>query len=83
MAIRTKILFLSSVAFLCFFVFGITESGQSLFAAHPPPNASASAAGDIAMNAGLTPMVYGLIPFLLLLISALVSWFFDRRGKSD
>ena len=78
MNVRTKILLLSSVAFLCFYVFGIAETGQGVQVGAAPSEADA-----LGFQSSLSPFIYGLLPFLLLLISGLISWFFDRRKKSN
>jgi hypothetical protein len=71
--VRTKILLLSSVAFLCFYVFSIAESGQSFLIANSSSDIAAAKPGSLA------PIVYGLGPFLLLILSGLISWYFDYR----
>jgi hypothetical protein len=81
--VRTKILLLSSVAFLCFYIFGITETQQSVLVGSASVSVDNAQADDSATGAGLAPIVYGLFPFLLLLVSGLVSWFLDRRKKSN
>jgi hypothetical protein len=72
--VRTKILLLSSAAFLCFYVVGITETGQDV-----QIRAASSAADPVAIGSGVSPLIYGLLPFFVLLVSGLVSWFLDRR----
>lgn len=82
MKVRTKILLLSSVAFLCFYVVGITETGQNVLVGDASSGVAPAQADNTAMGSGFAPIVYGLVPFLLLLLSGLVSWFLDRRSKS-
>jgi hypothetical protein len=76
--VRTKILLLSSVAFLCFYVFGITQTDQSI-----QIEAASSTADPTDAGSGFSPLIYGLLPFLTLLISGLISWYLDRRKKSN
>jgi VanZ family protein len=52
--------------FLCFFLFGLTEIGQTFLRGRIPQNAGHSQLDDIYMGAGLTPWVYGLAPCVLL-----------------
>ena len=83
MKIRTKILLIVSVPFLCFFTFGVTETGQVFLIGSIPAGTDHWKADDIYMGAGLAPWVYGLIPFILLFASGLVSWFLEKRKRSD
>ena len=78
MNVRTKILLLSSVAFLCFYVFGITQTDQSI-----QIEAASSTADAAGSGSGFSPLIYGLLPFLMLLVSGLISWYLDRRKKSN
>ncbi len=80
MTVRTKILLLSSIAFLAFFLFAVIETGQNLLSAKPHLPLSSNAT-DIAARAGFTPAVYGIVPFALLLLCGLISWFIDSRSK--
>jgi hypothetical protein len=52
--------------FLCFFLFGITDVGQTFLRGQIPQNASHWQLDDIYMAAGLVPWVYGLAPCVLL-----------------
>jgi hypothetical protein len=52
--------------FLCFFLFGITDTGQHVLRGRIPPNATHWQLDDIYMGAGLAPWVYGLAPAVLL-----------------
>lgn len=61
-----QIAFGLSVLFLCFFVFGITDIGQTVLRGKIPPNIDHGRLDDIYMGAGLAPWVYGLAPSLLL-----------------
>jgi hypothetical protein len=85
--IWTKILLIASVPFLCFFVFGVTDFGQRLLVGNVPAGTDHWKADDIYMGAGLAPWVYGLIPFILLGGSGMVSWLLDLlriwRKRSD
>ena len=78
MNVRTKILLISSVAFLCFYVFGIAQADQGV-----EIGASSSSADAIGAASDFSPLAYGLLPFLVLLISGLISWYLDRRKKSN
>ena len=55
-----------SVLFLCFFVFGNTDIGQTVLRGRIPPDVAPGRLDDIYMGAGLAPWVYGLAPSLLL-----------------
>lgn len=61
-----QIAFGLSVLFLCFFLFGITDTGQFVLRGRIPPNASHWQLDDIYMGASLAPVVYGLAPSVLL-----------------
>jgi hypothetical protein len=77
--IWTKLLLLSSSPFLCFFAFGVTGFGQDILRGKIPPGTDHWQLDDIYMGAGLAPWVYGLIPFILLCVSGLLSWLLDWR----
>ena len=77
MRIRTAILLVLSLPFLGFFAIGITDFGQKLLRGDIPVGTDHWKADDIAMGAGLAPMAYGLIPFVLLGGSGLISLVFD------
>jgi hypothetical protein len=55
-----------SIPFFCFFVFGITDVGQTVLRGHIPPNVDHWQLDDIYMGAGLAPWVFGLGPSVLL-----------------
>jgi hypothetical protein len=57
--------FVLSVLFLCFFLFGITDFGQTVLRGPIPPNATHMQLDDIYMGAGLAPWVYGLGPCIV------------------
>jgi hypothetical protein len=80
--IRTKVLFIYGIPFLCFFAFGVTDFGQNILRGNIPTGADHWKLDDIYMGAGLAPWVYGLFPFILLSGSGLISWFFDSREGS-
>lgn len=80
MKMRTKMLVLASLPFLIFFAFGVTEFGQTVLIGKLPANVDHWKAEDVYMGAGLAPWVYGLIPFILLCLCALVSWLLERSG---
>ena len=61
-----QIAFGFSVLFLCFFLFGISDFGQTVLVGRIPPNADHWQVDDIYMGAGLAPWVYGLAPAALL-----------------
>jgi hypothetical protein len=61
-----QIAFVLSVLFLCFFVFGITDVGQTILRGRIPPNAGNFQLDDIYMGAAIAPWVYGLTPSVLL-----------------
>jgi hypothetical protein len=82
MKMRTKILFICSLPFLCFFAFGVTNFGQRVLIGKLPPDIDPWKADDIAMGAGLAPWVYGLVPFILLSICGLFSWLLERHRGS-
>ena len=63
-----QVVFALSVLFLCFFAFGITDTGQVVLRGRIPPNATHSQLDDIFMGAGLAPWVYGLLPSVVLAI---------------
>jgi hypothetical protein len=52
--------------FLAFFLFGITDIGQTLLRGPIPPNTTHWQLDDIYMGAGLAPWIYGLAPAILL-----------------
>ena len=79
MRIRTKILLVSSLLFLCFFVFGVTDFGQNILRGYIPPGTDHWQLDDIYMGAGLASWVYGLIPFVLLCGIGMISWFLDSH----
>jgi hypothetical protein len=85
--IWTRILLIASVPFLCFFAFGVTECGQHLLVGSLPAGIDHWKADDIYMGAALAPWVYGLIPFILLGGSGMISWLLDLlrvwRKRSD
>jgi hypothetical protein len=83
MRIWTKAILISSVPFLCFFAFGLTEFGQGILRGNIPAGTDHWTADDIYMGAGLAPWVYGLIPFIALCAGGLISYFFDWRRSSD
>jgi hypothetical protein len=68
MAIRraAQFAFCFSFLLLCVFLFGITDSGQTLLRGRIPPTATHWALDDIHMGAGLAPWVYALVPSVLL-----------------
>ena len=66
MKLPAKIAFSVSALFLCFFLFGLTDVGQTILRGRIPPNASHSQLDDIYLGAGLAPWVYGLAPCVLL-----------------
>jgi hypothetical protein len=76
--VRTKILLLSSVAFLCFYGFGIAQTDEGV-----QVGAASSPAEAVGASSASSPLIYGLLPFLVLLISGLISWYLDRRKKSN
>lgn len=51
--------------FFCFFLFGITDLGQTLLRGRIQQNATHWELDDIYMGAGLAPWVYGLAPSVL------------------
>ncbi|HUK48011.1 MAG TPA: hypothetical protein VLW06_10480 [Terriglobales bacterium] len=61
-----QIAFLFSALFGCFFLFGITDFGQTVLRGSIPHNATPMQLDDIYMGAGLAPWVYGLGPCVLL-----------------
>ena len=69
-----QIVFGLSALFLCFFVFGVTDVGQTILRGRISPNVSYSQLDDIFMGAGLAPWIFGLGPCILLALigSALV-----------
>ena len=82
MKVRTKVVFVSSLPFLGFFAFGLTEVGQRVSIGKIPPNVDHWKADDIFMGAGLAPWVYGLVPFVLLCFCGLLSWLIERHRVS-
>jgi hypothetical protein len=70
--------FTLSGLFLCFFLFGITDIGQTFLRGRIPQNASHSQLDDIYMGAGLAPWVYGLAPCVMLALVGAVL-FISRR----
>jgi hypothetical protein len=83
MSMRTKILLASSVPFLIFFAFGVTDLGQNILRGPIPAGMDHWKAVDIYMGAGLAPWVYGLAPFVLLDVCGIISWLLDRRKGSN
>jgi hypothetical protein len=79
--VRTKILLILSSPFLCFFAFGVTDYGQNILRGDIPPGTDHWKADDIYMGAGLAPWAYGLLPFILLFVIGLISWFLDLRKQ--
>jgi hypothetical protein len=77
MKLRTKILLISSIPFLCFFAFGITEMGQEILRGKISPGIDHGTLDDIYMGAGLAPWVYGFVPFIFLCGSGMLSWILD------
>lgn len=82
MKMRTKIIAVTSLPFLIFFAFGVTDFGQRVLRGNLPPNVDHWKADDVYMGAGLAPWVYGLVPFILLCLCALVSWLLERHAVS-
>ena len=66
--------------FLCFFLFGITDLGQTFLRGRIPQHAGHSQLDDVHMGAGLAPWVYGLAPCILLALVGTVLRF-SRRPK--
>ena len=79
---QTKIAFGLSALFFCFFLFGITDVGQTVLRGHIPPNADHWQLDDINMGAGLAPWIYGLAPSVLLALFGSVLLLLERL-KSD
>ena len=52
--------------FFAFFLFGITDIGQTVLRGRIPANATHFELDDIYMGAGIAPWVYGLAPAVLL-----------------
>jgi hypothetical protein len=77
MKIWQKIVLICSIPFLCFFIFGVTDYGQNFLRGDIPPGTDHWKLDDIYMGAGLAPWVYGLIPFMALNVTALISWLMD------
>jgi hypothetical protein len=75
--IWAKILLIASIPFLCFFAFGLTEFGQSILIGNIPAGIDHWKADDIYMGTGLAPWVYGLIPFILIGGTGMISWLLD------
>jgi hypothetical protein len=73
-----------SAIFLCFFLFGITDVGETVLRGRIPPNVSHWELDDIYMGAGLAPWVWGLAPSLLFAFvgSALLISYRLKRGGS-
>jgi len=66
MKLVAKVAFGLSLLFFCFFVFGITDVGQTVLRGRIPNDATYWQLDDIYMGAGLAPWVYGLGPCVLL-----------------
>jgi hypothetical protein len=62
----SQITFGLAILFLAFFLFGITDTGQTVLRGQSPPNATGFELDDIYMGAGFAPWVYGLVPAVLL-----------------
>lgn len=77
----TKIILISSVPFLCFFGFGLTDFGQSALVGKIPAYIDRWKADDIHVGAALAPVVYGLVPFIVLCSCALLSWCLDLQNS--
>jgi hypothetical protein len=80
--IRTKLLFILGAPFLCFFAIGVTEFGQRFLRGDIPAGTDHWKADDIYMGAGMAPWMWGLLPFMLLGGSGLISWSLDKRRIS-
>jgi hypothetical protein len=63
-SVRTRVILITSIPFLCFFVFGVTDFGQKILQGDIPAGTNHWKADDIVMGAGLAPWVYGMIPFI-------------------
>jgi hypothetical protein len=61
-----QIAFGFSILFLCFFLFGITDIGQTVLRGRIPLHAEHWQVDDMYMGAGLAPWVYGPAPAALL-----------------
>jgi hypothetical protein len=77
----TKVILISSIPFLCFFGFGITDFGHSVLMGRIPAHINHWKADDIDMGAALAPVVYGLVPFIVLCSCALISWCIDLQNS--
>lgn len=62
----SQITFGLAILFLAFFLFGITDTGQTVLRGRSPHNATGFELDDIYMGAGFAPWVYGLVPAVLL-----------------
>ncbi len=74
----SHIVFAVSVLFFCFFLFGVTDIGQSLLRGRIPPNATHWELDDIYMGAGLAPWVYGLAPASLFALVGVALLLYSR-----
>jgi hypothetical protein len=77
--VRTKLLLILSAPFLFFFAVGVTNFGQTFLRGDIPADTGHIKVDDIYMGAGLAPWVYGLLPFVLLFMLGLISWFRGQR----
>ena len=66
MKLLAQVAFGLSLLFLCFFVLGVTEIGQTVLRGKIPPNIDPGRLDDIYMGTGLEPWTYGLAPSVLL-----------------
>jgi hypothetical protein len=82
MKLRTKVLLGSSVPFLGFFVFGMTEFGQRYLQRGISPDTDHWKTENIVIGAEVGPWIFGLFPFLWIIGIELVFLFFDSRKKS-
>lgn len=62
----SQVAFGLAILFFAFFLFGITDIGQTVLRGRIPPNATHFELDDIYMGAGIAPWVYGLAPAVLL-----------------
>jgi hypothetical protein len=80
MKLRTRCLFTISAVLLMAFVFLLSDFGQKILTAHTK-GLTHFELDDRFMGAAIAPWVYLLFPSLVLALSAVISWVFDRTAR--